>query len=90
MIIKTTLKEKLTDEYASKFIKSWEHYCVSSDSYQNGFNAARKLLKDYIQAARPLEGQEMFEMLHVIDTLGSNEVEIELKGGEHQLRVQKD
>jgi hypothetical protein len=77
MKVKMTLKEKHAKEYCEKFKKSWDFYCIASDSYLNGYRQAIiDCNSDYDRAP---------DYLTNFDLVGEDEVEVELKDGEHMI-----
>lgn len=77
--MKTTMtkKEALCIEYCEKFLKSWEFYTISKDSYLNGFNDALKLVNEQLEGMKLLQKD--------IDNRVNNMIELDINN--HQIGI---
>ena len=72
MKVSMTLKESLCIKYAEKFKKVWDNYCISKDSYLNGFNDAVNLI-----------ASNTYTDIEEIDKVTNVMVELEMNNGTH-------
>lgn len=79
--MKVTMKtlEKLCNDYRAKFKKNWEFYTLSGDAWLDGFRTAQA------EASRLAKENNASFTAKAIREMLSDNVDVELKDGEHQI-----